>query len=662
MGTQTERVNVIVSGESKRLRSEMRRAQNSLRGFQKTAKAVASSFGLLFGGQLIIRGITSSIRLIGDFEEQMSKVRAISGATEKEFRKLTANALDLGRVSKFTASEIAEMQETLARLGLSTNQIILTTDAVRQLATAAGEELAPAAEVMVKTMNAFGLQASESTRVANVMAESFAGSALKLEDFAISMGNVGATGKAAGFSLEQVTALLGILTTSGIQASKSGTDLRKIFTEISLNGLTLTEALNKILGAQNKVVAGFEQFGQRAQTSGIILSETQQKIADFTESLSDANQEMSKMVRIMEDNLNTDFKLLNSAFQDLVLQGSALNKVFRGTVQLLTEIVKGNFSAQQSIDDIIETFAKRSEVAKEAARIQSTVNAAFASGDIEAYISALDSTINREEIINEIRERQARLLKENNELLLKAAVLAAAATAEAERKAKFDDLLKLEPKTKGIEGSAVFAEGDTSVIDEQTAAFQRLSESVSGVSLRNEELINSFALMDEIALRLQETIRDGIGGAFEGLAETIGGAISGVPLFGQAILKSVAGFMKSFGRQLIAIGIAKIGLDKLFASVAGGPIAVAAGVALLAVASALSSSLASQAASLSGGGGGGGGRGSSIASGRTVGLENQRNQEIKVGGEFILQGNTLVALINNQNQTNSRTGGQTVGG
>jgi len=253
MGTQTERVNVIVSGESKRLRSEMRRAQNSLRGFQKTAKAVASSFGLLFGGQLIIRGITSSIRLIGDFEEQMSKVRAISGATEKEFRKLTANALDLGRVSKFTASEIAEMQETLARLGLSTNQIILTTDAVRQLATAAGEELAPAAEVMVKTMNAFGLQASESTRVANVMAESFAGSALKLDDFATSMGNVGATGKAAGFSLEQVTALLGILTTSGIEASKSGTDLRKIFTEISLNGLTLTEALNKILGAQNKV-------------------------------------------------------------------------------------------------------------------------------------------------------------------------------------------------------------------------------------------------------------------------------------------------------------------------------------------------------------------------------------------------------------------------
>lgn len=346
-------LDILVGVQTREFERGFGKIDRRLSGFQKNVNRAGKALVGLFAASELAAGIGSAIRKIAAFEEQMSKVRAISGATQKEFDALTKNALDLGAATKFTASEIGAMQESLARLGFTTPQIIASTDAIRKLATAAGEELNTSAEVLAGTLKSFNLEATESERVANVMAESFAGSALNLEKFGVAMSNVGAQANAAGVTLEQTTALLGMLVDRNIDASKAGTDLRRIFSNLSTSGLSFNDAMDRIQNSTNQVATAVDLFGARAQTSAIIIANNRDQFEKFTMSLGDTNTELDNMVSIMEDNLATDLKLLESAIDGLIQKGGALNNVFRGVVQGLTSIVNNIPQVKVGLFDLL---------------------------------------------------------------------------------------------------------------------------------------------------------------------------------------------------------------------------------------------------------------------------------------------------------------------
>ena len=59
-----------------------------------------------------------------DFEAQMSRVKAISGATGSEFESLKQQAIDLGAATSFSATESAQAMENLASAGFSVSEIM----------------------------------------------------------------------------------------------------------------------------------------------------------------------------------------------------------------------------------------------------------------------------------------------------------------------------------------------------------------------------------------------------------------------------------------------------------------------------------------------------------------------------------------------------------
>ena len=67
------------------------------------------------------------------------------------------------------------------------------------------------------------MDAEDAGKVADVMATAFGSSALDLEKFGGAMGNVAPVAKEFGFSLEETTALLGVLANNGIE----GTDAER---------------------------------------------------------------------------------------------------------------------------------------------------------------------------------------------------------------------------------------------------------------------------------------------------------------------------------------------------------------------------------------------------------------------------------------------------
>lgn len=138
------------------------------------------------------------------------------------------------------------------------------------------------------------------------------------------------------------------------------------------------------------------------------------------------------------------------------------------------------------------------------------------------------------------------------------------------------------------------------------------------------------------------------GGALVEFAEGLGRAAYEGKGFGDTILRSVAGFMKQFGQQLVALGIAKLGLDKLFVTGYGAPFAIAAGVALIAAAGALNQSAASSVSSISSGGSIGG-FGRSGFSAQTIA---NTQIEVNVTGTLMGNGTDLLGVIQSTERSN----------
>ena len=63
----------------------------------------------------VITGLgTAAVKITADFDEQMSKVKAISGATGEEFDALRSKAREMGASTKFSATEAAQAFEYMS--------------------------------------------------------------------------------------------------------------------------------------------------------------------------------------------------------------------------------------------------------------------------------------------------------------------------------------------------------------------------------------------------------------------------------------------------------------------------------------------------------------------------------------------------------------------
>ena len=482
-------------------RAKTRRLTKSA-GFLNTQfKTLGTTLLATFGAIAVLSAFSNILKSLKDLEFQMSKVAAISGATSKQMVELRNNALKVGAASKFTATEVGKLQEELARLGFTVTEILRLTDAVSGLAIVADRELGPTALAVAKTLNAFRLSAADADRVVNIMAESFANSALDLEKFEAAIRNVGPLARVAGLSLEKTTAILGTFVDNGIEASKAGTDLRRILLNISKAGITLDEALDQVILSTNKVTTSQELFGDRAAVAGVILSENTEKVKNFTASLSDSTREIDRMRRLIEDNLETDLKKLGSAFDSLTQKGGALNSVFRTTVQALTEIIRGNITWQAVINDRIEILNEAIKIQKEEEetlrRIKSTVDAAFDSENIEAYILALEDNINKEEIIEQIRRR----LRAITDDLRRSEQLLAEEREEAAKK-RLKELQEQRKALIGI-GDQIIRNRDFKKLElEELETQEAALDIIFGKRIDNEQILIDNA--DQIIVRLRE--------------------------------------------------------------------------------------------------------------------------------------------------------------
>ena len=229
----------------------MKKAQRKVKNFGKSMKRIGSS--MTTGLTMPIIGLGAiAIKTFANFEQAMLKVKAVSGATASEFKSLEDNAKRLGSSTMFTASQVAGLQLELSKLGLTPEEINKSTDSILSLAQATGHDLAESATIVASTMNSFGMEASESAKIADMFAVASSSAAIDMTKLSIAMPTVGATANAVGVPLEGLTAMMMTLADSGMEASTMGTHLRKIFVELATKGISFDDAMNQINTSTNK--------------------------------------------------------------------------------------------------------------------------------------------------------------------------------------------------------------------------------------------------------------------------------------------------------------------------------------------------------------------------------------------------------------------------
>jgi TP901 family phage tail tape measure protein len=328
-----------------KLQERLSTVGNNLRDVGQRMQNVGQSMAASFGAATAAIGgaLGFAVKKSMDFEAQIDRVGAVAGATPAEIKKLEQAALDLGASTSKSATEVAQGMEIMAAMGYNTNQILAAMPGIISAAEASGEDMALVAETVSAALNAFGLSASEASRVADVLAQAANDSAAGVQDMQYTFKYAAPIAKQLGISLEQLAAATEIMANNGIKGEQAGTTLRAALIRLSdppreaantleALGVKITDANGKMLPFSNiigqlaektknmsnaqKLAALSTIFGTEAASGMLSVVEAgPQKLDQLTKSLQNSAGASQEAASKMKDNLKGSLEELQGAFE-----------------------------------------------------------------------------------------------------------------------------------------------------------------------------------------------------------------------------------------------------------------------------------------------------------------------------------------------------------
>ena len=185
-------------------------------------------------GRQINTAVTGAVNEYGQFNEEITKTGAIMGASSSEIEGLEKTARKMSKGTIFNAHEVADSFYTIASAGITaSDDMEKMASTGLKLATGAGADATQTMELLVSTMNMYGLSVEDVDKISDTFAGTVSYSQAKISKLATSLAYVGASAKLLGYSLQDTSVQLGILYDSGLDASKAGTALREVYSRLA---------------------------------------------------------------------------------------------------------------------------------------------------------------------------------------------------------------------------------------------------------------------------------------------------------------------------------------------------------------------------------------------------------------------------------------------
>lgn len=256
----------------------------------------------------IVAGFTAAVKTTADFDEQMSKVKAISGATGEEFDALRAKAREMGAKTKFSATESGQAFEYMAMAGWKTDEMLEGIDGIMNLAAASGEELGTVSDIVTDALTAFGMSAKDSGRFADILAAAATNANTNVSMMGESFKYVAPVAGSLGYSAEDVAVALGLMANSGIKADMAGTSLRNMFQRMAKPtkesqaamdrlGLSLADDTGRMYSFREIMLQMRESFTE----INMPLEEYNRQLDEMDAALADGTMKQSEYDKTLEE-------------------------------------------------------------------------------------------------------------------------------------------------------------------------------------------------------------------------------------------------------------------------------------------------------------------------------------------------------------------------
>lgn len=335
----------------------------------KTAMAAGSAAAAAFTKTSIDSGM--------NFDTAMSQVAATMGTTVDKIGNVEAKAEEMGRTTKYTATEAAEGMNILAQAGLSADEQISGIGTVLNLASAGAMSLEESASYTAGAVKGFGDSMSNASYYADLMAkgatlantdvrglgEAFSGSAATAKNYGQAADSVtlsllrlaeqNVTGSEASTALNRAMADLYTPTDDaskaldqlGVSAYKSNgeaKDFNDLVDELngSLQGMTAEQKNNAL--ATIFTTQGLQAFNKMTASSDATVQK-------FWKGIQDSSGSAAQQAATQLDNLQGDITLLSSATEGLQLAFyNTFSGTIRGAIKGITSEVSGLAEAMES--------------------------------------------------------------------------------------------------------------------------------------------------------------------------------------------------------------------------------------------------------------------------------------------------------------------------
>ncbi|HBH09060.1 MAG TPA: phage tail tape measure protein, partial [Rikenellaceae bacterium] len=318
---------------------------------------------------------------IVDFEQANANLSTIIGKNVKDIEALTYSAMELGRTTEYTASQVTLLQTELAKLGFKENSIMDMQESVLHFATAIGTTLPEAAAMAGATLRMFGLDAKDTADTLGVLVQGANNSALGFTYYQTAMATVGPVAKTFGFSLRDTVALLGTLANAGFDASSAATATRNILLNLADSSGKLAVALGKPVSTFPELMDGLKTLKAQGVDLNTTLELTDKRSvsafntfldgADAAMNLRDSLDDVNGVLKnTAEERINTvegSVKLLQSAWEGLILSFKDSSGVIKDTIDWLTRLTESvsNFVNKNSKQGYYQQYVQSLKAASE---------------------------------------------------------------------------------------------------------------------------------------------------------------------------------------------------------------------------------------------------------------------------------------------------------
>ena len=327
-----------------------------------------------------LMGVAAASLKVGmDFEAEMSKVQAISGAAGDDFDALKKKAREMGAQTKFSATESAEAMEYMAMAGWKTEDMLGGIEGVLNLAAASGEDLATTSDIVTDAMTAFGIEVDKEGKNVNHFADVLAAASSNANTNVSMMGETfkyaAPIAGSLGYSIEDTAEAIGLMANAGIKSSQAGTSLRKIMTELSgdvkIAGQNIGEVTVKttnadgtmrdfsdIIGDCRQAFSGLTESERAAQAESLVgktamsgflamMNAGTDDVNKLSGAINDCDNAAADMAATMQDNTAGALTILKSGLEEA---GLSINDTLAPYARKLVEIMQNLTNKFNNLD------------------------------------------------------------------------------------------------------------------------------------------------------------------------------------------------------------------------------------------------------------------------------------------------------------------------